>query len=104
MVRTLYVYNYCTWQIVDRISRLRPWKITYFEASNVYQKKTHVGLLVKKLNRKRNQSLPTWNGMYLYNRSFTDKNVLRFHIPVDNTIGMQVIQRFYLKMRKCWKH
>lgn len=34
---------------------------------------------------------------YLNDRSFPDKDVLTFHIPVNNTIGMQVIQCFNLK-------
>lgn len=34
---------------------------------------------------------------YLDNRARADEDVLRLHVPMDDAIGVQIIQRFYLK-------
>jgi hypothetical protein len=34
---------------------------------------------------------------YLDNRTRADENVLRLHVPMDDAIGVQIIQRFYLE-------
>lgn len=34
---------------------------------------------------------------YLDDRARADEDVLRLHVPMDDAIGVQIIQRFYLK-------
>jgi hypothetical protein len=70
------------------------------QSCKIRQERTCVGLVTTNENVSailKSQCIHSCNNkMYLYNRSLPDKNVLRFHIPVDDTVGMQVMQCFNL--------